>query len=307
MLTNAIDVLEQFPVRKTKLQKQNFRNEVRRYAQNLGYSVTEEQGSLGTKNVIIGNPETAEYVITAHYDTPARMFLPNFITPCNLAIYFGYHFAVVFLFLVVSIAAGLGICALLNLPQLRFSIMYLVYMGLFGFMMFGPANPNNANDNTSGVVTLLEIASSMPQIHRDKVCFVLFDLEELGLVGSASYRRMHKSQTEKQIILNLDCVGDGNEIVMFPSKKLCNRPVKLNKIENITGKFGKKVLQLHRKGVAVCPSDHKNFPYAVGIMAFHRKKALGLYCDRIHTQRDVHLDLTNVNILRAALITLISQ
>ena len=307
MLATAMDVLEQFPVRKTKLQKQQFRNEIQRYGQNLGYRVTVKKGSFGSKNLIMGNPETAEYVVTAHYDTPARMFLPNFVTPCNIVIYLAYQFAVVFVLLAVALAVSYGICRLLHLQEQVLLVMYIVYLGLFALMMFGPSNPSNANDNTSGVVTVLEMAASMPQVHRSKVCFVLFDMEEVGLIGSASYRKMHKKQTQLQVILNLDCVGDGDEIVMFPTDKLKNRAAKLANIDRVCGKFGKKTLRLHRKGVAICPSDHKNFPYAVGIMAFHNKKGLGLYCNRIHTKRDVNLDPTNVNILRAALITLICQ
>ena len=48
-----------------------------------------------------------------------------------------------------------------------------------------------------------------------------------------------------------------------------------------------------------------NFPYGLGICAL-RQGRVGLYLSRIHTPRDTVLDETNVNILRAALITFIS-
>lgn len=307
MLTTPMDVLAQFPIRKTKVQKQNFRNEVQRYAQNLGYDVVIENGGRGIQNIVIGNPKTAKYVVTAHYDTPPRMFLPNFITPCNMLMYFAYQIFVVLVLIGVSLAVAYGVGALLNRPELRFFVWYIVYMGLLFLMLFGPANPNNANDNTSGIVTLLEIASTMPELHRSKVCFVLFDLEERGLVGSRYYQKKHKNETKNQIIFNLDCVGDGDEIVMFPTKKLSSQAGRLDQIQKICGLYGNKRINLHRKGIAVCPSDHKSFPHALGIMAFRRKKGIGLYCDRIHTKRDTCLDQTNVNILRAALTTLICQ
>ena len=87
MLTTPMDVLTEFPVRKSKIQKLKFCNEIQRYMQNMGYSVTIESGSRNCRNIIIGDPQTAQYVVTAHYDTPPRMFLPNFITPCNPVIY----------------------------------------------------------------------------------------------------------------------------------------------------------------------------------------------------------------------------
>ena len=88
------------------------------------------------------------------------------------------------------------------------------------WMIFGLANKNNANDNTSGVVTLLEILRTLPENQRNKVCFVLFDLEEAGLIGSVSYRKAHKKATDHQLVLNLDCVGDGDHLLIFPTKAL---------------------------------------------------------------------------------------
>ena len=46
MLTTPMDVLKQFPVRKSKNQKQAFRDAVQSYAQRQGYPVTVEKGSL---------------------------------------------------------------------------------------------------------------------------------------------------------------------------------------------------------------------------------------------------------------------
>ena len=196
---------------------------------------------------------------------------------------------------------------LLQNTELSILIGYFAYFGTLILMMFGPANRHNANDNTSGVVTLLEIAASLPVEYRDKVCFVLFDLEEAGLLGSSSYRKSHKKSTDRQIVLNLDCVGDGNEIVIFPTKRLKKDTCKLNELDHICGIFGDKSISLHREGFAMCPSDQKNFPYGLGIMAFNRKKIFGLFCDKIHTNRDMILEETNVNIIRSALIKLICQ
>lgn len=73
-------------------------------------------------------------------------------------------------------------------------VWFLCVWAVIALVMIGPANKHNANDNTSGVVTLLEIARSLPESQRGKVCFVLFDLEEAGLIGSAAYRKAHKKR-----------------------------------------------------------------------------------------------------------------
>ena len=307
MLSAPMDILQQFPIRKTKAQKSRFREAIQVYAAELGYPCNIEQGGRGCRNIIIGYPESAKYLITAHYDTPASIGLPNIITPKNLLFYLLWQIFIVGLLFVFVFAVEIPVWYFTQNKMLAFYIGYFVYMAVLFLLLMGPANKNNANDNTSGVVTLLETARTLPKKLRERVCFVLFDLEERGLVGSASYRKTHKQVTENQLVLNLDCVGDGDEIVLFPTKKLKKDENAISTLEKISGQWGSKSISVHKNGFSVYPSDQRNFPKGVGIAAFRRSKLLGLYCNRIHTKRDTVLELTNVNILRAALITLIAN
>lgn len=305
MIFKPMDVLSQFPIRKSKKQKESFRSAVVAYAQSLGYGVTVEKGSFGSKNVVIGDPGKAKYLVTAHYDTPASIGIPNFITPTNPVTYILWQILIIGIFVIGAIAIGLVFFLATGNADFAPTAALIFYWALLLLMMFGPANKSNANDNTSGVVTVLEVAASLPEIHREKVCFVLFDLEEAGLIGSASYRKTHKKETDNQIVVNLDCVGDGDHILFFPTKKLKKDKRKFNPIYTCCGQFGKKYISIREKGFSVYPSDQKNFPYAVGVAALNKGK-LGLYMSRIHTKKDTILDQTNVNILRAAICTLIS-
>lgn len=299
-----MDVLTAFPVRKSGKQKQAFRDAVQAYARELSYETKIEKGN-GAKNVIIGNPDTAKYLVTAHYDTCARMIVPNLITPCNFVTFILYQLLVTGLIFAVAIGLGVGVGVLTKDPGVAGSAGYAAVWALLILMMVGPANKHNANDNTSGVVTALEIARTMPEMYRDRVCFVLFDLEEVGLFGSAAYRSSHKKVTNSQIVLNLDCVGDGDEIVFFPTKKLKKNGEKMEKLRKICGTTGSKSIAIREKGFAIYPSDQANFPLGVGICALLRSRWAGLYLDKIHTHKDTVLDQTNVNILRAAITTLI--
>ena len=155
-------------------------------------------------------------------------------------------------------------------------------------------------------IALLEIAKSMPGNQRKKVCFVLFDLEEAGLIGSASYRKAHKAQTDRQMVLNLDCVGDGDYLTLFPTKRLKKDRKRLTSLYKACGYFGKKSILVHEKGFSFYPSDQANFPWGVGICALN-KRGKTLYLSRIHTKKDTILERTNVNLLRAALITYICR
>jgi hypothetical protein len=53
-----------------------------------------EKASFGGRNIVIGNPDTAKVLYTAHYDTCARLPFPNFITPKNIFIYLSLFFPI---------------------------------------------------------------------------------------------------------------------------------------------------------------------------------------------------------------------
>ena len=87
MITKSIDVLERYEIRKTKKQKAAFISAVTAYAERQRYTVRVEEGKMGCRNIVIGDPKRADYLLTAHYDTPASIGLPNFITPCNPVVF----------------------------------------------------------------------------------------------------------------------------------------------------------------------------------------------------------------------------
>ena len=307
MIERPLDVLSKYEIHKTKKQKDAFIAAVTGYTQRVGYTVCVEKGSLGARNVVIGDAERAKYLVTAHYDTCAWMPMPNFITPCNFFVYFVYQLLLTGVIFCAAIGIGVVFGLLLGDPAIGGITSFIMLYVILGLMMAGPANRHTANDNTSGVVTVLEIMASMPENLRDRVAFVLFDLEEAGLVGSSSYRSKHTKQTQEQIVLNLDCVGDGDQILLFPTGKLKKNASEMDKLSKLCGRMGAKHLQLKRKGFAFYPSDQASFPLGVGIAAFHKAKFLGYWLGRIHTSRDTKLDMTNVNILRAAIISLIGN
>ena len=302
MLNAPMDILKEHPIRKTIEQKDAFRADVQAYLHELGYACHMEPCGKDGQNIVFGSQETADYLITAHYDTPATIGIPNVCAPCN-ALRGRMQFLTSFLLSFgLSFGAGFLIKSGYVIPGVLLFLPIVVFLYL---VRNGPANVNNANDNTSGVVTLLEIARTLHPAHRNKVGFILFDLEEKGLKGSAAYRKAHKEATERQIILNLDCVGDGDHILLMPNQKVRKDEKLIARLKYLGGWFGNKQILTIDKGFCRYNSDHKNFPLAVGVGAFHQKKKT-FVLDKIHTKHDTNLDMTNVNLLRAALITLIS-
>lgn len=303
-MTTPMDVTKRYPVRKSKQQKEAFRQDVTSWLEHLGYEVHTEKGSFGSRNLVIGNPQSSKLLVTAHYDTCARLPFPNLITPCNFRLFLLYQIFVCAVLLLPAAAIGAVAGWLLHSSGMGYYLFSILLWAELLLVLIGPANPSNVNDNTSGVVTLLELAGSLPPESRKNVCFILFDLEEAGLIGSSSYQSKHKKETARQLVLNLDCVGEGDEIYFFPTGKLKKNPKMLLSLEHLQGNFGQKSVTLRSKGFSIYPSDQMNFPYGVGICALNRCKA-GLYLSRIHTPRDTMLDETNVNTLCAVLKKLI--
>ena len=199
----SYEILQNWQVRKTKAQKLAF---IEMMQSRLPGLRVEEGGFPRCRNLVLGDPETAKVVFTAHYDTCARLPFPNFITPKNFLLYLGYNLLILLpFFALMALLTRLLVPALDVLGfQLSLWIPCLLMIYLF---ILGPANPHTVNDNTSGVLTLVEIIRSLSEEERSQLCFVFFDHEESGLFGSASFKSKHKKQMKDKLLVNFDCVG----------------------------------------------------------------------------------------------------
>ena len=252
--------------------------------------------------------EKAKIFCTAHYDTQAVLPFPNLIVPNNL---FGL--------ILSQLAIIICVLILIFLINIVF-IKLFVWTGLFnGFelsiassiswliimiwMLFGKANKHTANDNTSGVVTIIESAIKLPEDFRDEICFVLFDNEELGLLGSAAFAKEYKEYIKNKLIINFDCVSDANDIFFFPTKQIKNDQ---SKHEVIIKTFAStNYINVHmNKGFGFYPSDNFNFKYAYGVCSL--KKGLFYYLDRIHTSRDIIFNEENIELLSDGVCKLVN-
>lgn len=299
MLQKPMDVLAAFPVRKSKKQKESFRAEALDYFSNLGYQTSVEKGTLGARNVIAGDPEKAKYLITAHYDTCARLPIPNLITPCSLLLFLGYQILLTILILIPPLI-GSSLASYLS-PYLTLFVFEMLLLIMIVLIMAGPANPSNVNDNTSGVIAVMDMAKAMPEHLREHVCFVLFDLEEAGLIGSSSYQSKHRKQTCNQLVFNFDCIGEGDDILLIPTGKLKKDAALISALKQCSRNRGDKQIHLLDRGFAIYPSDQTQFPFGIGICAMKTSR-FGWYLAKIHTPKDTVLDYENVNILRDSLI-----
>ncbi len=84
------EVNARFPVRKSKVQKAQFRQYVLQKAQEMGYTARmEENKAICTnRNIVVGDVDKAKVLVTAHYDTPATVGLPNVMLPMNRPMFY---------------------------------------------------------------------------------------------------------------------------------------------------------------------------------------------------------------------------
>ncbi len=309
-------LVEQFPIRKTKQQKAAFRAWFMDWAKAQGYAVQEEsaKGLFRSTNVIIGDPESAQVVFTAHYDTPPVMFMPNFITPCNVLTYLLYQFLMVPFLLLPGISLGEFVGHALRIltdnGELSSRISGVVILiGVYttlGIMMFGPANKNNVNDNTSGVAAVMELMKRIAPENRGKTAFILFDNEEKGLKGSGAYAKNHKNVKENGLIINMDCVGDGENILFFANRRTRELPVFPLLEEAMQGAEGRNYV-MNRLEKCVYPSDQKNFKHGIAVSACKKMPVAGYYCDKIHTAKDTVCEQVNLDFIAEGLCDFVTR
>ena len=299
MTEAAKTVLTSYEVRKTKRQKEAFRAFLCRELGKLGYEPRVESGrSLVTShNVVAGDPEKARVLLTAHYDTCAVLPFPNFITPRNLPVFLLYQLTVAAVIFILAIAVEVALIMAFDPPLWAALLaMYAALAFCIWWMLAGKANRHTANDNTSGVIALLEMAAALPPEDRDAVCFVWFDNEELDLFGSSAFAAAHRRVRADTLTLNFDCVGDGDYLQFFPSGVVKKDSETVALLESAFLSEGKKVVEVVR-GLGLYPSDQARFRRGVGVAALKKAPLIGYYMDRIHTRRDTVLEEDNVQLL----------
>lgn len=286
-------ILEKYQVRKTKQQKAEFVELIKTEFKDKGVVVEE---SRKNRNIIVGNFEDAKYVFSAHYDTQPVLPFPNFLTPKNILFYLIYNI-LIYAIMCIPIFMISDLLSLIMheglLYDLLVPILNVVYwFSLLWFLMYGKANEHTANDNTSGVIALVEMLKD--EEIGDNVCCIFFDNEELGLLGSAEFARKHKKELNDKTLINIDCIGDGDHIMLILSKsELKNSEA----IERAFPSTGKKNVIITKSSNTIYPSDQANFKNHIGVAAFKKNRLLGYYLDKVHTAKDVNCDEENIRLV----------
>jgi len=237
-------ISDEYQVRKSEKQKSDFIDLIKTYCAENKLQCTEEKEIIN-RNIIVGNLDDAKVICTAHYDTCAVMPFPRFVAPQNRRARIWYNIIIVAVISLVALFIGFIVGMASDSKQVAeiFSLFILILFPAQS--LAGVPNKHTANDNTSGVMTLLSIMNNLHDTNRNKIAFVFFDNEELFLLGSRLFKRKHKLLMDEKLLINFDCVSDGDNILVVCSEEAQKSP-KYNCLkkcfEENAKSFGKKPL-----------------------------------------------------------------
>ena len=282
------------PVRKTGGQKKEFRQWLLRELKRAGWKAGEETyGKFnGSVNIVAGDPERAEVFLCAHYDTGSRMLVPNFVSPTNVLAHVCYHLAAAMGLAAAALLLSFAVSFPLNQPKLMLPLFLILAVAGLWFAAYGPANQNNANGNSSGVLALLAAAKEAGFDKR--VCLVFLDNNERNLLGAAAFKKRHIERAGENLFIHLDCVGDGDNLLLLPSKHSRWDAALLEAIQEAFPEEDGMHPRLRDKGLHYYPSDNRKFRFHVAVCACRYLAGLGYYIPHLRTKKDTVLEERNI-------------
>lgn len=291
-------ILTNWQQRHTRKEKKAFAEYAVKIFSDLGYytRVETKKGLTPSNNIIIGDLTNAKTIVTAHYDTPSRRFVPFFVTLNSPLQTFISQFG--------TMIAVFAFCMYLA-KYTNFLIGFVLFDLLLWLLVFGPAKKHNANNNTSGLMALYEVASRLPRDRKEEVAFVLFDNKEKVHAGSNAFVKQHEVEFfYNKLVINLDCVGVGDAIIFLCTKHslLYGRKAATFASKDCGKEFS---ARFNRNFVYI--SDSNSFPVAVNVSAFTMDGSNGPTLKNLYNEKDTQLDEANIEALASALVAYLSQ
>ncbi|MCL2502031.1 MAG: M28 family peptidase, partial [Bacteroidales bacterium] len=190
-----------------EIQRRFFRKEKNQFLHAVEEKLTEygyewERKSFG-KIVKSVNLETKcdrpEFIFIAHYDTGAIVpFWLSWLSKLLGVNSIASTAAIVILMLILSKTSAYW-----------HVISYLYIIFRVSFLSFLIPNKKNLDDNTSGVIALLELAKRCKENGINRAKFIFVDNEEWGLFGSRAHAKYFKRErliSPRCKIISIDCV-----------------------------------------------------------------------------------------------------
>ena len=132
-------ILQQYEIRKSNKQKTQFIDYIKSRLTLAGYEpekdiIVEEKGKglFKSRNIVVGNPETAKILLTAHYDTCAMFPFPNFMAPTNPFLFILSQVFLTVLIFALAFVFALVVTLITGSPAVAYG-SFLVFLYVFLF------------------------------------------------------------------------------------------------------------------------------------------------------------------------------
>ncbi len=270
----------EFPVRRKPTEKEKFRLWLVGTLREQGYQPKLQHRETALRiggdvtNVVVGDPDKAKLILVAHYDTGVRTLLPPFYMPTRPLTAFLYLALTPVLALLGSFVLSFALTFPFNAPYLTLPLFLILMVTALLYLRFGPSETRNLNDNTSGVAALLETSAALTPGCRDKVAFAFLDGGFGGLSGAKGFRARYPSAKEKTVI-NVNCVAEGGELLILPSKYSRWDGEVLDAILDSFENGEHTTTFLKTDGLIYYPSDNRAFRHSFAICACEKLRGFG--------------------------------
>ena len=270
----------EFPVRRKPTEKEKFRLGLVGTLREQGYQPKLQHRETALRiggdvtNVVVGDPDKAKLILVAHYDTGVRTLLPPFYMPTRPLTAFLYLALTPVLALLGSFVLSFALTFPFNAPYLTLPLFLILMVTALLYLRFGPSETRNLNDNTSGVAALLETSAALTPGCRDKVAFAFLDGGFGGLSGAKGFRARYPSAKEKTVI-NVNCVAEGGELLILPSKYSRWDGEVLDAILDSFENGEHTTTFLKTDGLIYYPSDNRAFRHSFAICACEKLRGFG--------------------------------
>ncbi|SCM82923.1 conserved hypothetical protein [uncultured Sporomusa sp.] len=284
----ANEIREKYPKRYSLHgHKEEFYQLIKKEVENLDLEIEVRPRDF-IQNICTQNDDF-DILLMAHYDTAPKLPLSRFINSIyekvgvgNWRTYIGY-----FLYYVIIIGLNVSVLWLLN--SWFSHVWFFIYIVGFIIFFFLRANPNNMNDNSSGVIAVLTIAKILCSSDKNimkHIKIVLTDFEEWGKHGAKKLRReLLTKGLENRLIINFDGVGNGTFLNLVPISK--DNLLRKYLLDNYPGKY--RVIE--EKVIAGSDYDVFKAYNAIGINFLEMAQIQGkYYMPNIHTSRDIEIN-----------------
>ena len=300
-------IFERCSARRTPRQRADFRRRMTELFYDAGYPVFEERFGLlrHRVNYIVGDPDTADLIVTTRLSNKPTLLLPNLMLPKHRFLHYSYRF---FLCLLLGFSALAAEDFYFYLTQ-SFSGSLLVFFLIVLFVLllrfFGPTLSRHANDNASGVIAAIEALRKLSpeDLENRSIAFVFLDDPPLLPRGARAFARRHPD-CDDALIVHLDSLGYGNHFLYACSKELREDG---ELCEEMIGAIKNHPHKSNTVSVAekcVLPAAARVFEKCVCVSSYSRGLFGVLVSFRSRTFLDKKLDQTNLELIGAFLDSL---